>query len=298
MPKLKDLTAAVESGSADAVRAVLAAGVKPDGMDGATGESPLTTAAEAGNAAVVRALLEAGADPNYKRTVTPPLVAAAGGGHLEIVELLLAAGAEVDARDEGGGTALMDAAAAGHVDVVKRLLAAGADPKAKDRERTSAVEYAAEKGHREVVELLAPLSTPAMREQALRTLRFAEHQPHPRTKELMDVIHSPKWKGLRGELADVKRLVEEGVPFDDPDASGMTPLMLAANAGRLDIVECLVGLGADVNRQDVYGHPPLTYAAMTGWSAVYDYLYSLTDPKLHKGAERDKKVHVHNGTWK
>ena len=52
---------------------------------------------------------------------------AAGGGHTEVVQALIAAGADVNARDYGGGTALMDAAGEGHVEIVRDLIAAGAD---------------------------------------------------------------------------------------------------------------------------------------------------------------------------
>ena len=58
----------------------------------------------------------------------PPLIRAAQAGHSEMVRLLLANGADVNARDAGGGTALIWACNDDHIDCVRLLLAAGADP--------------------------------------------------------------------------------------------------------------------------------------------------------------------------
>src|SRR4051812_27865386 len=55
------------------------------------------------------------------------LVAASGGGAVDDIEAALSAGASVQARDAGGGTALMYAAGRGDIATVERLLAAGAD---------------------------------------------------------------------------------------------------------------------------------------------------------------------------
>lgn len=47
-----------------------------------------------------------------------------------------------------------------------------------------------------------------------------------------------------GKLADLKRLVQSGAHVDELDADGYTPLMWAAQNGRLDVVEFLIGAGA------------------------------------------------------
>lgn len=82
--------------------------------------------------AAVRDLLSVGTDPNAvdPRPLPfpwPALAYAACGGQAEVVRLLLAHGAAVDARDPGGGTALIGACNAAHLGTARLLLEAGAD---------------------------------------------------------------------------------------------------------------------------------------------------------------------------
>ncbi|MFM1904580.1 MAG: Glucans biosynthesis protein [Planctomycetota bacterium] len=64
-------------------------------------------------------------DPASK---SPLLTTAAVLGHVEVVRELLDHGAEIDARDQGGRTAMHAAAFMGKADVVELLLARGAEP--------------------------------------------------------------------------------------------------------------------------------------------------------------------------
>lgn len=48
----------------------------------------------------------------------------------------------------------------------------------------------------------------------------------------------------------------------------MTPLILAASAGRLAVVHTLLGKGADVNAKNQEGHSALQYACSKGWREV------------------------------
>jgi ankyrin repeat protein len=64
-----------------------------------------------------------------------------------------------------------------------------------------------------------------------------------------------------GDLAGVKRAVDEGA---DPNARGplaQTPLIIAAHAGDTAIVECLLAGGADHTLRDEYGDTALLEAA-------------------------------------
>lgn len=55
---------------------------------------------------------------------------------------------------------------------------------------------------------------------------------------------------LRGETAEVKRLLDSGVDTDIRDYSCRTALMWAAHAGSLEVIELLLSQGADVNARD------------------------------------------------
>lgn len=63
-----------------------------------------------------------------------------------------------------------------------------------------------------------------------------------------------------GDLAGVVRSLKNGAPVDvrndREETRGMTPLMLAAEGGRLDVVEALLAAGADVNASDDPGGKP------------------------------------------
>src|SRR5436305_968444 len=61
---------------------------------------------------------------------------------------------------------------------------------------------------------------------------------------------------LEGSAEDIRGMIAEGThPDDREEADDPTPLMAAAARGRLDVVEVLVGAGADVNAEadDQYG---------------------------------------------
>ena len=110
-------------------------------------------AAEQGNIKVVKQHLAAGTDVNAKDgggwTL---LLQAVAGGHKEIVELLIDNGADVNGKDKLGWTPLFYAAFSGRTEVAELLIAEGVDVNAKDNLGT--LRYAASGGHKEIVELL------------------------------------------------------------------------------------------------------------------------------------------------
>ena len=110
-------------------------------------------AAEDGNIEAVKQHLAAGADVNAKDgggwTL---LLQAVAGGHKEIVELLIDNGADVNGKDKLGWTPLFYAAFSGRTEVAELLIAEGVDVNAKDN--LGALRYAASGGHKEIVELL------------------------------------------------------------------------------------------------------------------------------------------------
>ena len=125
-------------------------------------ESAFVQAALDGDLEVVRLFVGAGASVNARddggRTA---LHVAADRGHLEIVEFLVGAGADVNAKSGTGWTALHAAArgplfgAGGHLDVVEFLVGAGADVNAKRDNGWTALHAAALRGELEMVKVLA-----------------------------------------------------------------------------------------------------------------------------------------------
>lgn len=72
------------------------------------------------------------------------------GGHLDLCELLLERGADPILGDETGWTPAMCAACAGRLEVVRLLVGRGADINARNDGGHSALQYAASKDHHEV----------------------------------------------------------------------------------------------------------------------------------------------------
>lgn len=64
----------------------------------------------------------------------------------------------------------------------------------------------------------------------------------------------------RGDLSKVQSLLLAGASPDEPDASGWTPLMQAAEVGSLEIVGQLLQAGADINRKGLDGQTCLHIA--------------------------------------
>lgn len=66
----------------------------------------------------------------------------------------------------------------------------------------------------------------------------------------------------------VNYLLEHKSPVDPLDDTELTPLILAASAGKENIVRILIGAGADINHQNTQGHSALQYASSKGWKEV------------------------------
>ncbi len=89
----------------------------------------------------------------------------------------------------------------------------------------------------------------------------------------------------RGDVAAVRRLLEEGADVNQIDTAGWTPLMNASAAGHVQVAGLLIDSGADVNYRDQErGMTALMLAALLGETEVVRLL-------LDKGADIDAKNH-------
>ena len=96
------------------------------------------------------------------------------------------------------------------------------------------------------------------------------------------------WAAAReGDPAAVERYVADGADIEGIDpAFGITPLVWAALAGRVEVAEWLLGNGADVHGRGKDGGTPLHSAAFLGRAGVAELLLrNGADPaaKNHKG---------------
>ena len=82
-----------------------------------------------------------------------------GGFGSAVLELLVDAGADLDIRNSGGVTPLMQAAGQGRRDIVKQLLLAGARVDFKDYQGSSAADWARRSGDQQLSTMLSRRNT-------------------------------------------------------------------------------------------------------------------------------------------
>ena len=182
------------------------------------GATPLWAASQNGSAAMVRRLLKAGASPNLALiSGETPLMMASRAGSADVVGQLLGAGANPDARGTRGQTALMWAVAQKHPDVVKVLLGGGAS-----------------------VQVRSDRYDEVMAVPPHGLLEYNRTIPHGQDTALM-------FAARVGDLESAKLLVAAGANVNDADAWGVTATVLAAHSGFGDMVDFLLGKGADPN---------------------------------------------------
>jgi ankyrin repeat protein len=88
----------------------------------------------------------------------------------------------------------------------------------------------------------------------------------------------------RGNVENVKKLINAGADKDAKDIKDQTPLHHAARNGKTEVVELLINLGANKEAKDVKGHTPLHYAVSYG---NIDTVRFLIDSKADMEAKND-----------
>jgi uncharacterized protein len=305
------LMTAAKAGDEEVVRILLTgtSGVALGAL-GASADTTVPGSGYGGGAAMASAP-ENRADPNAKEGWygQTALMWAAAEGHAGIVRLLVAAGANIDERSrlvdalessyerldgdfvspktpEGGRTALHFAARAGAIDAVRALLDGGANLDVVDAEGTSAALLATLGGHFDAARVLLEAgANPNIADSYGRTVLFAAAHLHTRDAaprpastlaSLPTAVDVVKLALARG--ADPNAALTDRPPSDpgEPEynpilASGATPLLRAALAGDLEVMELLLEAGAspvaaiDARESATGGTTSFMVAAGVGW---------------------------------
>jgi len=290
------LMLAAGTGDAAVVQALVRAGADVNAAL-PEGQTVLMTAARTGQPAVVQALVQAGAEVNAAEQWLgeTALMWAAAENHAAAVQVLLAAGADPNQAawpttfrrklggqtilPRGGFTALLYAARQGAGDAVAALVAGGADPNRGDPDGVTALLVALINAHYEVAAwLLAHGADPNQADGTGMTPLYAAVDMH--TLPFMHGRPDPKPTGplTAGDL--VTDLLARGAAVDAPLRAptlqrhnnapnqllgeGTTPLMRAAKAGDVALMQVLLAHGAVPTRRQANQTTLLMLAAGLG----------------------------------
>jgi ankyrin repeat protein len=182
------------------------------------------------------------------------LHSAATKGDTTAIRQLLGKGASIDARDEGGRTALLLATHANQIEAARLLIEAGADVNAKDAISDSPYLYAGARGHLEILRM---------------TLKHGADLESTNRYGGTALIPAAE----RGHVDTVRTLIEAGVDVDHVNNLHWTALLETIVLGdggprHVEIVRLLVDAGANVNLSDGSGVTPLQNARKRGYVEI------------------------------
>jgi hypothetical protein len=85
-----------------------------------------------------------------------------------------------------------------------------------------------------------------------------------------------------GHARILKLLLDKNATIDQKDSSGYTALMFASNSGKFDCVKLLIEQGANIHEEANDGSTPIMFSAQHGYDDIVRFL-------LSKGADPNKK---------
>ncbi|KAK5720212.1 hypothetical protein LTR15_007485 [Elasticomyces elasticus] len=259
-------------------------------VNAVVGGHALQSASEKGFTEVVQLLLEYGADVNTQggKEYGNALQAAAYGGHIKIVRLLLQHQAKVNAQGGFYGNALQAASSMNRAEVVQLLLDYGANVNARFDARAELAETIKTLASRIAsLSIRKPSLPPQPRSsqhaqgeelvgnavqaayQACTAQVSLEHPPDVYVhKSVAANLQAAFWQGYRQGL---QLSIDPKINVFPTSSLYGTALWAASRNGHTEIVQLLLGHGADINAQGHRG-TPLETASSHGHTAIVQLL--------------------------
>ncbi|KAH6880148.1 ankyrin repeat-containing domain protein [Thelonectria olida] len=241
-----------------AISAVLIdSGAEPN-LASRNGNTPLLAAASTGHDETVRYLLAHGADPSAcpSQSGYTAMHMAAHKDKPHILQLLVSSGAPVDPLDRACETPLLVAAKLGNGGSARRLIKLGADTERIGPDGMSVLSHAVKAGDLKLVNALLEMGTRMPSSTVSRdSMSDEEYQvPEPQTTP----IHMAA-QHARDDI--LLRLVSSGASMESTIFPGRTPLHVAARHGHLSTVQLLLRLGANAHALTTHGDTVLFEAS-------------------------------------
>lgn len=181
-------------------------------------------------------------DREDPRTGESPLYFATTLGDLKAVKLLIENGALVNSTNYHG-VPILAAAPNNSAYVVNYLINNGADLRAKSP------------SGKDLISLTK--SKPILQQLIAKKITA------------LDKAETELFKNIQiGNILGVRNYISQKLSVNIENSDGWSPLMVAANNGRIDIIKKLLSAGAQINKQE-----------STGWSALHFTVNSSNDPK-------------------
>lgn len=297
------LMTAARSGSSATVERLLAHGADPNTRETWRGQTALMWAAAERHLEATASLVRYGADVDARSDGEfTPLLFAVRAGDGGVARALVAAGADIDAADADGHTPLVVAILNGHYALAAELLALGADPEVATPGGT-ALHHAVRWRRYEFTDFYRPPPpvTGALDPLGLmRVLLAAGADPNARIEKRFPRagVFDNNWSALPlvgatplliaargGDAAAMRVLLAHGADPHLATDRCVTPLMAAAGMGfnfersigteaeRLEAVELLWKLGADLAAVNDKGETAMHGAARSGTTSVVRFLF-------------------------
>jgi ankyrin repeat protein len=259
------LVRAANDGDVAAVEALIGQGANLNaGSVSLNTETALMRAAATGRRELVQFLLIRGADPNVRHTGIgqlrgrTALMFAVDSHQTGVVVLLLDEGADVNLRDELGETPLTLALENGYLDIARTIVDRGAELNVQNRFGRPALILAVERLH----SYTGPDRTAVVDLVKAMLDRGADANARDSGKTTL-TVPTEGGPGVRGVMTET--VMASGV-------EGRTPLMIAARAGSIEIVQALLAKGAEVDAKDSEGETALELAKARGDAKTVDLL--------------------------
>jgi hypothetical protein len=160
----------------------------------------------------------------------------------------------------------MEAVRQNSIKDAKELLARGAGWNPKSKEQWSPMQWAACYGYEELIRLLISkhMAEPYLLSEKKTSKNIDDFNGVDFKKpEIASVVgkYTPlHWATYKGHLRIVWLLLKEKMSINDIDIYGNTSIHQAVASGKIEMLECFLSFGADLQLQNARGHTPIDLA--------------------------------------